>query len=99
VTDAKAHKREVRTVWNAVRRDRRERSRLTSATDLSESAQRLETHAAALKALAQSAPSSEAPKSEDPKSEDPKPARPARTKNKPKSKRASVKKAKKAKKK
>ncbi|MEZ5958739.1 MAG: hypothetical protein R3C27_16190 [Hyphomonadaceae bacterium] len=94
MTDAKTHKREVRTVWNAVRRDRRERSRLTSAIDLSESAQRLETHAAALKALAQSAPSSEVPKSEDPK-----PARLAKTKNKPKSKRASVKKAKRAKKK
>lgn len=50
--DDKEFKREVRAVWSALRRERRERAKLLSTAELNESAERIIGHAEKLKELA-----------------------------------------------
>ena len=83
---------DIGVIWDAVRRDRRARRKLTSKSELEQSAAILRAHADALEALAANGPQAEAPADAAAA-----PEAPAKPKSKPKRKARSAKRAKKAK--
>ena len=52
MTDEKKLKRDIRTIWDGLKHERRARSKMTGATELAESAQRIASYGTDLKDVA-----------------------------------------------